>query len=468
MASKAIVDDSFAPVRRVLWFTMGLNIVATVAKLVVGYLTGSLSLIADGVDSLWDSASNVVGLVGISVASRPPDEEHPYGHRKAETFAALIIAMLLFISVWELGKGAVERLLNPEAIPAEVSIWSFVALGISIAVHLFVVWYEMGAGRRHKSEILIADAMHTRADVFISLSVALGLVAVRLGYAIVDPIMALVVCVLIAKIGVDIVRDAAGPLMDAAAVPPSQVEDVVMSVPGVISLHNVRTRGVGAAMDADMHIRVDPAISADQAHAIAHEAQRRLEERFPALNDVTIHIEPAREVTGQVTQESITSRLRRMADGLGLAVHSLWVYQIEDAYYVDVHLEADGHLSLAEAHGLASTLEERLKNELPQVVEVTTHLEPRGVLSSEATTEDDDQQIADKVSRLAESESAKCHSIQIVQGPGGRVISMHCNLPGQITVGEAHRIVEELEHAIYAEVPGVERVIVHAEPNATN
>jgi len=466
MTTAPTTTDSFAPVRRVLWQTMGLNLIATLAKLIVGYLTGSLSLIADGVDSLFDSASNVVGLVGIGVASQPPDEQHPYGHRKAETLAALVIAMLLFISVWELGKGAVQRILSPERITAEANVWSFVALGISMAVHLFVVWYEMAAGRRYRSDILVADAMHTRGDLLISLSVAAGLVAVRLGYPIADPILALGVSVLIAKIGVDIVRKAAGPLMDAATIPSAELEETAMSVPGVSSVHNVRTRGIDAATTADLHIRVDPAMDANQAHAIAHEVQRRLQEQHPTIKDVTIHVEPGMSLATELTQESVAARLRRIADGLGLGVHSVGAYQANGAYHVDVHLEADGRLPLSEAHRLASTLEERLKAEVPEVTEVTTHLEPQGVLSDGLAAEADDQQIVAKIAQLAEGHSprAQCHSIEVVHTSDGRMVSLHCYLPGETPLAEAHRAVAGLERAIYAEVPGVQRVIVHAEP----
>jgi cation diffusion facilitator family transporter len=105
--------DTFRAIRRVLWITLGLNLIATAAKLIVGYSTGSLSLIADGFDSAFDSATNVIGLVGIQFAARPADEDHPYGHRKAETMTALIIAALLFLTMWELIQSAVERLRDP-------------------------------------------------------------------------------------------------------------------------------------------------------------------------------------------------------------------------------------------------------------------------------------------------------------------------------------------------------------------
>lgn len=161
--------ETFRAIRRVLWITMGLNLLATAAKLTVGYWTGSLSLIADGFDSVFDSASNVIGLVGLYLAAQPADKDHPYGHRKAETMTALVIASLLFLTTWELIRSAVERLRNPALIQTQVNVWSFGALLVSIIVHLTVVWYELREGRRLRSDVLVADALHTRADIFVSL-----------------------------------------------------------------------------------------------------------------------------------------------------------------------------------------------------------------------------------------------------------------------------------------------------------
>jgi cation diffusion facilitator family transporter len=279
-------------VQRVLWITMGLNLIATAAKLLVGYRTGALSLIADGFDSVFDSASNVVGLVGIYLAARPADWDHPYGHRKAETMTALVISSLLFLTTWELAKNAVERLGNPSLIQASVNVWSFAALILSILVHLTVVWYELREGRRLHSDVLVADAMHTRADIFVSLSVLAGLVAVRLGYPIVDPILALIIAAVIAKIGIDIIRASSPTLMDQAAIPPDALRQVALSVPGVLVCHKARSRGHETAVFVDLHIQVDPATTVGQGHSTAHQVQRRLLAEFPHVQDATIHIEP--------------------------------------------------------------------------------------------------------------------------------------------------------------------------------
>lgn len=458
--------ETFRAIRRVLWITMGLNVVATAAKLSVGYWTGSLSLIADGFDSAFDTATNVIGLVGIHFAAQPADEEHPYGHRKAESMTALIIAALLLLTTWELIQSAVERLRDPSLIEAEVNAWSFGALLVSIVIHLIVVWYELRAGRRLNSDVLVADALHTRADIFVSLSVAGGLIAVRLGYPLADPILALVVALVIAKIGLDIIRESSPALMDEVVMPPDQLEEIARSVPGVVSCHRVRSRGHRSAVYADLHIQVDPAMSTEQAHAVAHELQRRLHKHSPDIQDVTIHIEPAGSLPGEQSQERIAVQLRQMADGLGMGVHEVWASEVNGRYHTEVHLEVDGTLPLRQAHELASSLEARARAEIPHLVELTTHIEPRGRLTRASETDLEERQVIEAMQQVVNDvlNSEACHSVQVRQSEAGWTVSMHCHLPGEIPLAEAHRIGSRLEMQLLERVPGLERVVIHTEP----
>ena len=458
--------DTFRAIRRVLWITLVLNLVATSAKLIVGYWTGSLSLIADGFDSVFDSATNVIGLVGIHFAARPADEDHPYGHRKAETMTALIIAGLLFLTMWELIQSAVERLRNPALVQAEVNAWSFGALLVSIVVHLIVVWYELRAGRRLQSDVLVADALHTRADIFLSVSVFAGLIAVALGYPIADPILALVVALLIGRIGIDIIRESSPTLMDEVVMPRDQVEQIALSVPGVVSCHRVRSRGHQSAFYADLHIQVDPSLSTERAHAIAHELQRRLHEHSPRLKDVTIHMEPAGSLPGEEGQEQIAARLRQLANGLGIGVHEVWAHEMDGRYHTEVHLEVEGTLPLSRAHELASSLERRARSEIPHLVELTTHIEPAGQLTQASDPGPEETQVAQAVQQVIKDvlNAGACHQVQVRRSDAGWTASMHCHLPGEMPVVEAHRISTRLETQLLDRVPGLERVMIHTEP----
>jgi cation diffusion facilitator family transporter len=457
---------NYVAVRRVLWITMGLNLVATFAKLGVGYWTGALSLIADGLDSVFDAAANVIGLVGIYFAARPPDEEHPYGHRKAETMSALIIALLLFLTTWELLKSAVTRLQNPALIEAEVNIWSFVSLLVSIAVHIGVSVYELNAGRRLKSEVLVADALHTRADIFVSIAVMGGLLAVRWGYPLADPILALIIAVVIAKIGIDIIRENLPTLMDRIVVPASRIEEIALSVPGVLSSHQVRSRGHETAVFVDLHIQVDPAMSTEEAHTIAHVVQSRLRKAYPNIEDVTVHAEPAETLPVPDKTVESSDRIRAVAAEMGIEIHSIVLYDVGNNYEVEFHAEVDSSLSLLDAHTLVSGLEERIKEVLPRVRDIIVHIEPRGQefgLSPDVLQEQD---VYTSISRVVGEElpQGTCHHLQIRRYASGWAVSMHCTLPGDMQLMEAHRISTRLELSLMKALPNLDTVVIHTEP----
>ena len=285
--------DLIKEISFVLWFTLALNIVATLCKLVVGFITGSLSLIADGFDSLFDSASNIVGLIGIRFARKPPDDQHPYGHRKFETISALIISMFLFVTAWEILTNSLNRILNPGLINIEVNIWSFLALAISIIIHTYVVWYEKRAGRRLKSDFLIADANHTRADILLSVSVAGGLIGVILGYPIIDPILAIIIAFFIANIGIVIIKESVPTLVDRIILIPADIESLVLTIPGVISVDHIRSRGHESSIYIDLRLKVREDLHTEKAHEISNQVERKLKESYINIYDVIIHIEPA-------------------------------------------------------------------------------------------------------------------------------------------------------------------------------
>jgi len=449
-------------VRRVLWVTMGLNLVAMAAKLIVGYQTGALSLIADGFDSVFDAASNVVGLVGIYVAARPADEDHPYGHRKAETMTALIISSLLFLTTWELIKSAIARLRDPTLIEATVNLWSFGALLISIAVHGLVVWYELRAGRRLHSDVLVADALHTRADIFVSLSVIGGLIAVHLGFPLADPILTLAIAVAIAKIGIDIIREESPTLMDRVVMPVEGVRAVVEGVPGVLSCHRVRSRGHETAVYVDLHIQIDPAVTIEQGHATAHEVQRRLRERFPNIEDVTVHAEPAGPLSVAQEREVAAATIHRLAEEMGIDVHDVWVYESGGRQRADVHAQVDGALSLRQAHDLVSELEARAQRAVPGLVEFEAHIEPRELPFDTG----DGRRVRGAVERViaAAWRRGACHALRVRRSAAGWSVAVHCALPGEVSLTEAHRASTELEGELRKAVPGLERVVIHTEP----
>ena len=458
---------NFQAIRWVLVYTMILNLLVTAAKLIVGYLTGSLSLIADGIDSLFDSASNVVGLVGIYVAARPPDRSHPYGHRKYETLSAVSITILLFITTEELVQSAISRLRHP--VPVTVNPWTFVALGLSVVVHLYVAWYEYGRGKALKSEFLVADSLHTRADVLVSISVAAGMIVVRLGYPVVDALLALVIAGLIAKIGIDIIRDSSKVLSDAAALDAERVKEIASSVEGVEMVHQIRSRGQEDDIHLDLRVRVRPGMAVEQAHHIAHQVEQQLVAGIEGLRDVTVHVEPQQ---GRVyASPDLGLRIREVARRLpGTAVHSVEAHQLEDRLYVTLHLEVESSLTLDRAHELASQLEDMLRAEIPRLADVDVHIEPSKGQGAEATAVDARTLEAVRTA-LAEATAevdglTTCHDLAVSRVGGSLVLSAHWECDGGLSVDEAHGLSRLLEQRIQQRLPGLRQVVVHVEPRA--
>jgi len=276
-------------VRRILVVVLFLNVAVAVAKLVVGGLSASISMVADGFHSLTDGASNVVGLIAMSIASRPPDEDHPYGHRKFETLAALIIGALLALTAWEVLKSLIERL--REGGEPTVTGLTYAVMIATIAINIAVTTWEHHAARKYQSVILHADAAHTLSDVFASLSVIVSLVAAQLGFPQLDLVAALVIIVMIARAAYQILRGSGLLLTDTAILPALEIEGAALGVPGVLSVHKIRSRRGPKGGHVDLHVQVRGDLPLVEAHEIGHQVADRLREEL-GLPDVLVHVEP--------------------------------------------------------------------------------------------------------------------------------------------------------------------------------
>jgi cation diffusion facilitator family transporter len=277
-------------VSRVLTRVLFFNLAVALAKLALGYATGAVSIVSDGFHSLTDSTSNIIGLVGLRASFKPPDADHPYGHRKFETLAAAGIFVFLVLAVMEIGRSALKRLASPS--PPEVTWLSFAIMIATLLVNVGVVKYESRAGRRLNSEILLADAMHTQSDVFATIGVLISLAAVWAGYPRLDPLGGIIIAVLIAHTSYQIARDTTGVLSDRMVIDEAEIRQVVMAVPGVLGCHHIRTRGSMDHVFLDLHVWFQADSMLREAHRISHVVKDHLMERFPQIADAIIHIEP--------------------------------------------------------------------------------------------------------------------------------------------------------------------------------
>jgi cation diffusion facilitator family transporter len=282
--------ERYDAVVRVLYRVLFLNLAVAIVKIALGYATGAVSILSDGFHSLTDSASNVVALVGVSIARRPPDENHPYGHRKYETMASLAILVFLVLVLIQVLSAAYDRLVNggtPRVFPEGIGIMT-----ATLITNVLVVAYEERAARRLNSEVLHADAKHTRSDVLTSGAVLGALVGVWWGYTLLDPLAAFVVAAFICRAGWGIAQEASRILSDEIVIAEHDVREVVRSVPEVIGCHRIRTRGPTDYVFMDLHVWLDGRTPLESAHATSHIVKDRLMKRFPHLADVVIHIEP--------------------------------------------------------------------------------------------------------------------------------------------------------------------------------
>lgn len=279
-------------VKRVLWLILVLNWLVAFAKIGYGFRSNTLSMTADGFHSLLDGTSNIVGLIAVTIAVRPPDSDHPYGHRKFETVAAMMISMFLFMTAYEILTNAIDRFKNPGVEAILITPVSFAIMGVTIIINIFVTLYERRKAKQLKSEILLADSMHTLSDVYASLSVIVALVAIQLGFSMADVVVALLIVFLIARAAFSIVYQALSTLADESRVDPLKVEETVMAIPGVVTCHHIRSRGIPDAINVDFHITLDPALPLAEAHRITHEAMDRVKRAIPGVTDVVIHTEP--------------------------------------------------------------------------------------------------------------------------------------------------------------------------------
>jgi cation diffusion facilitator family transporter len=255
-------------IRNVLLGILILNWGVALTKLLYGRFIGSASMVADGFHSLSD--------------------------KKFESFASIAIALLLFIVSIDILRGAVGRLGKP--VVPEVTISSFIVMAIVLLVNIIVVRFETRIGRRLHSDILTSDALHTMSDIFVSISVVITLVAVRLGAVWLDVVAAMVIAGLILKSGVEILLRSSDVLCDRIIVDPSVITDVVLSIPEVKGCHKIRTRGRKDDIHIDLHLLVADNMDVQNAHEIANQVEIALKKNIPGVSDVVVHVEPVTDI----------------------------------------------------------------------------------------------------------------------------------------------------------------------------
>lgn len=291
LEGSVLTMKTYREINKVLWQVLVLNWAVALAKIVLGSITGSASMAADGLHSLADGASNIVGLIGMRMASKPVDKDHPYGHKKYETLAAAAIGVMLFAVAAGVVRSAAGRMLHPTA--PEITVLSLAVMIATMIVSVAVSRYEEMAGVKLQSDVLVSDAKHTGSDLFVSASVLVSLVAVWAGFPpVLDAVASVFIAGLIARSAWSICKDAFSVLVDQSRIDTEEIAMIALGVPEVCACHRVRSRGRDDDLKVDLHIQVRSRMSIKEAHHIGHEVEKRIRRQFTSVTDVVVHTEP--------------------------------------------------------------------------------------------------------------------------------------------------------------------------------
>ncbi len=440
----------------------------TIAKAIVGVLSGSLAILSEAAHSLIDFLATLMTYFAVRISDKPADEEHHYGHGKIESISALAETALLFglsvMVIWEAGK----RLLGEQHI-VEASIAAFAVMFLSIIVDFFRARALTRAAKKTDSEALEADALHFSSDMWSSAAVILGLGGVLLGYSWMDSAAAILVAVLICFAGWRLGKRTINTLTDAAPEGVAQqLRNVVQNVEGVLALDRIRTRKVGATLFVEIDVAANRALPMDGVAAL----KARIEKAVHTVTktaEVNIMASPH-----ALDNETVLERVMLIARNRGLAIHHVTVQAVSGKgsgrLSVSLDLEVDGALALSAAHDIASGLETAIRNELGTDVEVETHIEP---LQAEdiAGTDALPERVEAICAALAKTVQANSvvrdiHDVRVRRTAEGEIVNFHFFVDPARTVYDVHEHVDEVERGLRRQFPEIVRVVSHAEPRA--
>ncbi len=437
----------------------------TVAKGVVGLFSGSLALLSEAAHSLIDFVATVMTYAAVRVSGKPADERHHYGHGKIESIAALAETALLFllsgVVIWE----AVRRLLGDAGHAVEASFWAFAVIITSIVVDFFRARILYRTAAETSSEALEADALHFGADMWSSLAVLLGLLAVAAGYPWADAAAAIIVGVFVCLAGWRLGSRTIATLTDVA---PEGVAERVRSlaerVPGIVDVERVRVRRAGATLFADLSLAVSRTIPLDKITELKSTVTRRIKKEMP---DAEVSITTTARA---LDSETVIERVLMIARNQALAIHHVTVHAIENRLAVSLDLEVDGGLTLAEAHEIATRLEAAVEAELGAEVEVETHIEPLQIqdLAGHEASLERHRDVQGVLAQLAAELGPlrDMHDVRVRQTEDGELVNFHCYVAPGLTVDAVHQHVDDVERALRRRWPTIKRVIGHAEPRS--
>jgi len=453
---------------RAALLSVGAALFLLTIKLIVAWLTDSLGILAEAMNSGLDIVASLVTVAAVAFADRPADDNHHYGHGKAESLGALTQTVILLGTGAGIAWEAAQRLLNP-SVPVTPTIWAFVVMVVSVAISLWRVWDLRRTTADHPSQALEADALHFATDIYTGGAVVSGLAGVWLGQpfavgwlAQADAIAALVVVVILVRLTLHSGKEALDVLLDRASSQTGDIKSLAEGVAGVERVHTVRTRQVGAQTFVELHIDVARTKPFEESHAIATAVEDTISHSLPRA-DVVVHVDPV-----QGTNEGTVEAIHALALRTGIAVHHISLHHIGDSQIAHLHIELPASLSLAEAHTRADAFEQLVVSDIATLDDAVSHIEPifDEVAVGTDVTRNATEMVA-LVKRLAEEVPGirGVHDIRVQQMRKREyTVSLHCTFDEAAPLATVHSRIATLERRMRDQIPGLHHVMVHPEP----
>jgi cation diffusion facilitator family transporter len=453
---------SWTEKQRVVAYSVLASLGLTVAKFAAGLLTGSLGILSEAMHSLIDLGATLVTWFAVRWSDQPPDDEHHYGHAKAESVAALVETGLLFLVTGWIIVEAIQRLMAGGH-GVDVTWWALAIIAGSVAVDFNRSRSLSAVALKTSSEALEADALHFSSDMWSSVFVLLGLVAVWLGFPFADAAAALIVSFFVALAGLRLGKRTLATLLDTAPQgATAEVRAILETAQGVLQVKSLRLRPAGPTLFISVVIDVRRTMPVDDIVSLKDLLADAITAKFPT-SDVTIAANPV-----ALDDETVFQRVMLIASRRNLAIHHLTVQEINGRLAVSFDLEVDGLMALSEAHDTATGLEDAIRQELGSDVEVESHIEPqpeRHLAGNDASAKTTKailtalHALAGKQARLSD-----LHNIRIRENDQGLFIHYHCRFEPAETIDDVHDVIDRIENALQARFPRIRRVIAHAEP----
>jgi len=434
----------------------------TLGKAVVGLMTGSLGILSEALHNLLDFAATVMTYTAIRVSDKPADDEHPYGHGKIESIAALGETVLLFLtSAWIIYE-AVRRLIAGK-IEVEATWYSVAVIVVCIVVDISRARALKRVAKKTNSQALEADALHFSSDVLSSIVVLIGLGFVAMGFPLGDPIAAIGVSIFVCRAGWRLGRRTIDTLIDAAPRGAREhVTNIIGKVRGVAGVKRARIRPAGSVVFIDAEVAVSRGLPQTRVDSIRQDIIAAIKNEMPEA-EVTVATRPL-----ALDNETVHERVMIIAAGHGASVHHVTVHKTDKQLTVALDLEVDGNLSLIRAHDFASHLENDIKEEFGGDIEVETHIEPRQTV--ETVGDDVEEKELEALTNLIEQLAARTqfvnniHKVRAKHSESGLIVTFHGRVDPNRLVTEIHEAFDELERAIRRSRPDITRIVGHAEP----